>query len=156
MDYEKLGADLMKAMYRLRRMRDSHISGQGDCKNGHLKPRDFMMLKSIIKVNDGDWVTMSQIAERFRFTPAAASQLIRRYEKAGFIERAIRDDNRRNVYVRVNDSGKAAIEAVKQEILHGSQKTIDALGEHDVKELIRIINKLSDYMEKEAQEGERL
>lgn len=118
---------------------------KGKKKTG-MDQRDMMMLKAIMKLNQGDTVKMSQLSDYFHITPAAISQGIRNFENKGWVERVILEEDRRSVYVKVTDKAKKLILNCEH---HDTEKVVDFLrylGEEDYLALIRIMEKAIKYM----------
>lgn len=117
--------------------------------------RDIMILYAIMKINDGDLVKMSDVSTHFHITPAAVSQVIKKFEKKKWIERVLLDNDRRSVYIKVSDDAKDRMHHCETNMKEKLLKFIDSLGEEDTKALIRILEKsiLFSKEYKEEEEG---
>ena len=71
-----------------------------------MKHRDIMVLDAIMKLNDGNLVKMSELSDYFQVTPAAISQIIKQFEKKGWVDRILLDTDRRSVYIQVSEDAR--------------------------------------------------
>ena len=110
-----------------------------------------MMLDAIIQ--NGNMVKMSEISSYFHITPAAVSQMIRSFEKKGWVERVILDNDRRSVYIKVSDAGSRMIEQNEKHVTEKLVEFIEMLGEEDAEALIRILEKARIHAKKMKEEG---
>lgn len=110
--------------------------------------RDMMVLdvikEAIDRQKDG-LVKMSDISMYFRITPAAASQMVREYERKGWLERVILDSDRRSVYCRVSEQAMTLLKQNEECLMAGMVDFIHYLGEEDSDALIRILEKAKNY-----------
>ncbi len=112
------------------------------------KMRDMMMLDSIKQALDNakdGLVKMSEISTLFRITPAAASQMVREYERKGWIRRVILDSDRRSVYCELTDEANELLKQNEECMMQGVVDFIHYLGEEDSDALIRILEKAKAY-----------
>lgn len=127
-------------------------SGNRKVGMGH---RDIMMLTGILDLGKDDLVKMSAISEFFHISPAAVSQWVRNFEREGWVERVILDNDRRSVYVKVTDKAKKAIRHRQDEMWKTLLDYIHFLGVEDSEDLLRIMERSIDYF-KEVQMKEKL
>lgn len=114
----------------------------------HMKRRDIMalgMVQSMIAKQEDGLVKMSEISEMFRVTPAAVSQMVREYEKKGWLERVVLDSDRRSVYLKVTEEAIALIHKNEEEAMQSITDFIRYLGDEDSDALLRILKKANDY-----------
>lgn len=135
---------LVHLFYIMRKEHTPH-DHQGPC---GFRQRDFMTLNALMtRINnqaDG-LVKMSDMSVYFRITPAAVSQMVREYEKKGWIERVVLESDRRSVYLKVTDEAKALLKQNEEAAMQGIIEFIDFLGEEDSEALIRILEKAKTY-----------
>lgn len=111
-----------------------------------MKHRDIMMLDAIMHFNQsGDLMKMSEISHAFTITPAAVSQCIKIYERNGWIERVILENDRRSVYIKVTPSAKEMIRRNEKHMTKQLVGFIEELGNDDAQALLRIMEKASVY-----------
>ena len=120
-----------------------------------MKHRDIMMLDAIMRLNDGDLVKMSELSDYFQITPAAISQIIKQFEKKGWVERVVLDTDRRSVYIQVSDIGKQMMKSCEVFITKNLVKFIEELGEEDAHAFVRILEKGLAFSLKIREEGEQ-
>ena len=119
----------------------SHLSQE-------LRIRDMMVLdviKEAIERQKDGLVKMSDISMHFRITPAAASQMVREYERNGWLERVILDSDRRSVYLKVTNQAMELLKQNEEKLMQGIVDFIHYLGETDSDALIRILEKAKEY-----------
>ena len=89
--------------------------------------------------------TPSDISIRFNLSTARVSNTLNSLEKKGFVERVHDSVDRRKVFVHITDDGKAKAEEMREEGMGHLTKMLEALGEEDAQNLIRIVKKISDF-----------
>ena len=115
-----------------------------------MKHRDIMVLDAIMKLNDGNLVKMSELSDYFQVTPAAISQIIKQFEKKGWVDRILLDTDRRSVYIQVSEDARRMTERLVE--------FIEELGEEDANAFVRILEKALAYSQKrkeKLEEGEQ-
>ncbi|MDA7631052.1 MarR family transcriptional regulator, partial [Akkermansiaceae bacterium] len=63
-----------------------------------------------------DYLTMSAIAKKMGHSTAAATGLVDRLEKLGFVERVHAAEDRRKIMVRITSSGSEIVSTMRQHI----------------------------------------
>lgn len=121
--------------------RNEHSFKLDDKNQPIIKHRDVMMLDAILKINDGDLVKMNDLSCYFQVTPAAISQMMKQFEKKGWIERIVLDSDRRSVYIKVNDDAKQMINGCEKRINETLIAFIETLGKEDSEAFVRILEK---------------
>lgn len=114
----------------------------------HMKTRDIMalgMVQSMIAKHADGLVKMSEISEKFHVTPAAVSQMVREYEKKGWLERVVLDSDRRSVYLKVSEEAISLIHRNEEEAMKSITDFIRYLGDEDSDALLRILKKANAY-----------
>lgn len=110
--------------------------------------RDMMVLDMIQQATAHQpegLVKMSDLSMYFHITPAATSQMVREYERKGWIERVISDRDRRNVYLKVTERAVELLKQNEERLMQGMVDFIHYLGEEDSDALIRILEKAKAY-----------
>lgn len=117
--------------------------------HGHhgIRVHDVMLLNGIRAVGNDQPVMMSKVAQHFNISAPAMSQLSRRLEKLGYIERVVGEDDRRNVYICLSEKAKQEIRDAQQKMDETLSGVIAAIGTEDSDELIRILDKVRIYLE---------
>lgn len=106
-----------------------------------IRHKDIMMLDAILSINSGDLVKMSDISSYLQVTPAAVSQFIKGYEKKGWVERVVLENDRRSVYIKVSDEAKLVMKSCERHMTESLYEFIEALGEEDAEAFLRIMEK---------------
>src|ERR671926_1437052 len=72
-----------------------------------LTPRQYLLLLMIRGTRDGsDRSTVTELAHRLQLTQSTVTELVRRAEDAGFVEREPSPDDARVTWLRVTDDGR--------------------------------------------------
>ena len=82
----------------------------------------------------------------------AVSQMINLLEDKGYVERYLTKKDRRVVYVHLTPAGKDEFIKQKNHVAAIMDQIMDRIGETDIDELIRLLNKFYDTMEEMRQE----
>ncbi len=72
-------------------------------------------------------LTMSEIAAKMRHTTAAATGLVDRLEKIGYVERSHSHDDRRKVLVKITAHGVALVSRIKEDMIRNLNLTMQHL-----------------------------
>lgn len=97
-------------------------------------------------------VKVGELVAHMHVTKSAISKMLRILEEKELIERITDTKDRRNIYVVLSEEGQEAVQKVKARGEHFTNDIIEELGDHDANELIRILNKLYDIVEKKTEE----
>lgn len=111
------------------------------------RSRDLSILIYIYTNNDDHQVTMSQLAQNLRVTPAAASQIISGYEKNGWVKRVRSTMDRRTVYIQITDQIKEKMLEKWNVHLARVNEFLDELGPEDCENFHRILQKMIDFVQ---------
>ena len=109
--------------------------------------RDLQILLFIDRDNEDHQVTVSQLAEHLKVTPAAASQLVSNYEKKNWVERIHSDKDRRTVYVRVSD---LVLERFNQDVEYIKKVLAEELSnvpDEDIIGFTKVLNIISNNLQ---------
>ena len=134
MDYTELARELQHNMYRFRRV-------------GHQKKIDDTMrgeafVLTYISKKDAS-VLPGEISAEMDISTARIAAVLNSLENKGFITRRIDRDDRRKILVDVTPSGREQAESYDGKALDGAVRMLEALGEHDAREFVRILGKLA-------------
>ena len=88
---------------------------------------------------------MSDVSHIFHITPAAVTQMVREYERKGWIERVVLASDRRSVYLQLTDQASKLLKQNEAELLAGIVDFIHYLGDEDSDALLRILDKAKAY-----------
>ena len=140
MNEQEIAQKMMRLAYDMRQR--SEPRGR---KKMTMNSRDMMILHGIIHLNPEGMIKMSQIKDHFHVSPAAVSQGIRYFEQQGWVERVILDSDRRSVYIRITEKGRALMQQKEQEFCDQLTAYFRYLGEDDSLALIRILERTIGY-----------
>ena len=112
--------------------------------------RDLQILLFIHRENPTHQVTVSELANHLKVTPAAASQLISNYEKKDWVERVHSTTDRRTVYIQVS---KFILERFRQDIKNVNEalsEELDGLSTDDLAGFTKVLNIISENLQNDA------
>lgn len=87
-------------------------------------------------------LTIGEIATHFAYTPSAASQLIKKLEKSGYVRREINPSNRREIIVSLEEKGLQYKDKISELDMYIIQKYYNKLSDEDLQKLLELYEKL--------------
>lgn len=107
----------------------------------------FVLLHIGMAAGGGADIRPSQLARHARMTPSALSQTLKRLEEKGCIVRTRAEGDSRSVSIDVTEKGSELIEQARRLRNDAYSAVLDYLGQRDVAELTRILNRIADFAE---------
>ncbi|WP_407306152.1 MarR family winged helix-turn-helix transcriptional regulator [Desulfosporosinus sp. SB140] len=141
-EIEAVVRELDRAMVQFKR-----FGGQVRCSQA-IRPSEFTLLNTIIQYahSDSKGIKVSDLSAQLQITPAGVTHTINSLEEGGYIERLADPTDGRVVLVRATEKGKEIIEHMRMEHFEFLKGLTNFLGEHDSKELIRILSSALGYL----------
>ncbi|MEO8206469.1 MAG: MarR family transcriptional regulator [Chthoniobacterales bacterium] len=90
-------------------------------------------------------LTMSEIAVKMNHTTAAATGMIDRLEKLGYVQRIHAENDRRKVLVKITKKGSALVAHIRQDIINNLTTLTELLTEDERHAWLRIYRKIFAY-----------
>lgn len=90
-------------------------------------------------------LTMSAIAQKMLHTTAAASGLVARLEKLGYVRRASVAEDRRKVMVCITEKGTALVQRIREDMVDNLMKVMTQLSPGEQKAWLQIYTKVYNY-----------
>lgn len=109
----------------------------------------LFLLMHFNEISQEGSVPISALKDAMGVSAAAATQFIKRLEKYGYVIRDIDPIDRRIVKVALSEKGKKHVDQAKACFSTALDGLVKDLGQEDTLTLIRLLNKTSNYMEKE-------
>ena len=116
-----------------------HESKCMEAREKTMRHREMFLLDGILKM--GNRVRMNEISSYFKITPAAVSQIIKAFEKKGWVKREYDQMDKRSVYIVVTDETIAYLEQKQQATIDRFVRFVNTLGEEDAQAFVRILEK---------------
>ena len=88
--------------------------------------------------------TPGELCEKVDFSAARLSAIIKSLENKGYVEKIVNEKDKRSSIVAITSDGFMYYMTLRRQIFENALTIIDQLGEDDVKELLRIIGRLSE------------
>lgn len=137
MDYKELAEELINYQFKLSKM-----------------PRDLSRLERsrgehstmvyLIEIEDG--VAPSKIAKFISVSTARMASILNNLEKKGEIVRTPDPKDGRRLIVNFTEKGRQTAEDIRNSRVNDVSKMLEALGEHDASEHIRIMKKIYEVV----------
>ena len=93
---------------------------------------------------------MSQIAARMRHTTAAATGLVDRLEKIGYVERSHSSADRRKVLVTITAHGVALVTRIKEDMIHNLNDTMTHLTAAEQRAWLQVYRKIQRFVQAQS------
>lgn len=90
-----------------------------------------------------DFLTMTDISKKMGHSTAAATGLVDRLEKLGYVQRLHAQDDRRKVMVQITRKGIDLVERIREEIVTSLVDLMDDLDKDDQEALLKTYGKIS-------------
>ncbi|MDF2513522.1 MAG: MarR family transcriptional regulator [Herbinix sp.] len=121
-------------------------------KGNHQKKIDGVMRGETFVIiyiaQHGRSVLPSEISSEMDISSARIAAALNSLEKKGLITRQIDASDRRRILVDLTPAGKEMAESHRQMALKTTARMLELLGEHDAKEFVRIMARLSEIAPK--------
>lgn len=135
MDYEDLAKQFLENSYRYRS--HDHQKKFEDSMHGEAFAMSYIL-------RQGCPVLPSDISSAMNISSARVAAMLNNLESKGLLTRQIDKADRRRVLVELTQDGIEFAKAHNSAVTNYIIKTLKSLGEHDAKELVRIIGKLAE------------
>ena len=96
---------------------------------------------------NGDEVFAVDIIEHFGLTPGRVANIVKKLQERGYIERHQNFQDMRKVHITLTESGRSHAEDLYNQLGTKHMQIVDALGEEDAEQIIRIMNKVISILE---------
>jgi DNA-binding MarR family transcriptional regulator len=95
-------------------------------------------------------LSMSEIAESMSHTTAAATGLVDRLVKLGFVRRSVSPDDRRKVLVDITPQGEVLVNRIRHDIFEAVNRVMDHLDPEEQHMWLKIYTTLFEYCRSHA------
>ena len=92
-------------------------------------------------------LTMTEIARKMGHTTAAATGLVDRLEKLGFVKRLHAKDDRRKIMVQITVAGSALVAEVRDDVVCNLIKIMEHLEPEEQRSWLKIYQKIFTYFQ---------
>ena len=115
--------------------------------DGQVSFAQFFLLSHI---TSQDGLNMTEIAERMHHTTAAATGLVDRLEKFGYVERTTAAHDRRKVIVRIKPKGIELVTFIREDMIENLSKVMLHLDPDEQAMWVQIYEKIFHYCQTHA------
>ncbi len=100
-------------------------------------------------------LSMSQIADAMSHTTAAATGLVDRLAKLGFVRRSVSSSDRRKVLVDITPQGEILVNRIRQDIFEAVNRVMDHLDPEEQHMWLNIYTKVFEYCRNNPENSEK-
>lgn len=93
----------------------------------------------------GETITMTKVAERMRHTTAAATGLVDRLEKLGYVRRQSTPEDRRKVLVQITNKGTGLVKFVREDMIGNVTLLMKQLSTDEQNSWVNIYEKIFPF-----------
>ena len=97
--------------------------------------------------------TPSQMSDALDISRARAANILRALRKKGYVEMEVSPDDRRKMDVRCTEAGRRRFKEKYDMLLAGVDRYVELLGEDDIKEFTRLLQRAADCAVRLLPEG---
>ncbi len=141
-DTKLLESQLLRMMRRLKQINLNLFSEQ-------IVYQEYQALLQLHECGETGGMKSSQLAQRLGIAPSALSRMLNGMEGRRLIQRRVDPSDRRNVLLTLTDQGEQTRSEIYQRLSAVRERMIRRMGEANVKEMIRLGNRLADLLEDE-------
>lgn len=147
---QDLKKQLVHSIFQFKRLVSTGFGVDTFENKGDINITELILMNAIAEnsVDSENNVFMPDIRGYLSISKAAVSQMLRSLEKKGYIEREIDKSNRRNLIVTLTTEGHEVLEGKHEEFSNRLEKIICHLGEDDVRQMIAIVNRMIEIINK--------
>src|SRR4051812_24051473 len=98
-------------------------------------------------------LSLSSLSERIRAQNSTVTGIIDRMEREGLVRRERSTSDRRVVHIRLSDKGQKLARQIQVEPMEIFRAALLSLSQGDLRDLLRIMNKLQKYVRSKVPEG---
>ncbi|QQO10487.1 MarR family winged helix-turn-helix transcriptional regulator [Breznakiella homolactica] len=153
---QSLDTQLVHSIFRFKRLVSSGLGMDAAENKSAINMTELMLMNGIVNntADSENNVGPSDIRSYLSISKGAVSQMLGSLEKKGFINREIDRNNRRNLIVTLTSEGRRILKRQYNEFSGKLEKIIGRLGEDDVTQMIRIVNRMITITNELAVESE--
>lgn len=141
---DPLSLEVFRAMKRTMRLNRQLLSRSALAEGGH--PAQAGCLWALAHQ---DGITQRQLAEQLHIAPATVTAMVQRLEREGAVERWTDADDQRLTRIRLTEAGREQARRHGATIAESLNSVVGRLSKKDQRELVRILDLLSDSIVKE-------
>ena len=116
-------------------------------KSSDLSCSELSVINALIESeNEDKKMNITELSQSLKITKSAASQLVTKLEKKGYVKRRINLFDKKVNYLIVTDDGKKEQISNQENLDKIAQQVEEKMGAKDSEELTRLLEKLSDII----------
>jgi DNA-binding MarR family transcriptional regulator len=151
---EDLKVELIQSIFYFKKMIHKEFSRES--LNNKINMTELIIMKEIVNntTMSNENVEISDLKKYLSLSKGAISQSLSSLEKKGYINRKENENNRRSIIVTLTDNGRKIMKDHYSQFTDKIEKIVERLGEDNVKQLIKIVNKMTEISNEINQESE--
>lgn len=139
-----LNSELIQSIFQFKKM--IHKGFNKESLKSKISTTELIIMNEIVNntTDPKDNVKISDLKGYLSISKGAISQNLSSLEKKGFIKRALDEKNRRNVIVTLTPEGRKSMKEHYSQFTDKLAKIVSRLGEDNVKELIELVDRMTE------------
>lgn len=94
--------------------------------------------------------TPGALSEAMEISTARVAVTLNALEEKGLISRRMDPSDRRKIVVTLTESGEVYVRQLQENLICDTETVLRSLGEHDTKEYLRIVGRMTELIEKQV------
>lgn len=119
-------------------------SGIYDRVSTKLSDADIMVLFCVAFCDVNQKVKLTDVAKTLKVTLPAVTHKVNDLVAKNYLEKVQSEKDLRVIYIRLTEEGKKYVESIRDDYYNPIEQLSKHLGEEDTKNLLRILNKISE------------
>lgn len=119
-------------------------SGIYDRVTTRLSDADIMVLFCVAFCDVNQKVKLTDVAKTLKVTLPAVTHKVNDLVKKNYLEKVPSEKDLRVIFIRLTENGKTYVESIREDYYKPIEQLARHLGEEDTKNLLRIMNKISE------------
>lgn len=99
-------------------------------------------LRLLSHVHESEGISNAELADRLYVTRPSVSALLERLERGGFIRREVSPNDRRGICIWLEERGREAVTAAREEAREYAASLMEDLGDDDLRHITSALEKL--------------
>ena len=136
---------LLEAFGLFRKLHGHHTPVEG------LRPSEFWVLATLKQAleNGEPGVRISDLGRKMDIATPTATQMVKRLETRGFVNRERSDSDRRTIHITLTKTGRSTMAAQREKLFETFNKLVAYLGEENSETLANLITEVYDFFSKQ-------
>lgn len=151
---QNMQIQLIQSIFKFKKLMTTGIGMDITKDNKSVNMTELILMNGVVNnaIDSENNINLSDIREYLSISKGAVSQMLNSLEKKGLINRDIDKNNRRNLIVTLTPEGRQILERQYNEFSDRLEEIINRLGEDNVKQMHKIVNRMIEIIDELNQE----